>query len=211
MDSPGRNTGVGCYALLQGFFPTQGWNPHLLYLLHWQASSLPLSHLGSLLCISITFFSLLLLDNITIYKYTMVCLSTTFVGQLGCSQFGANMNNLAVNIQVQVLLWKYIFMFLGWKLVEQWDHRGGMYLVQQKVAKILIKPFLHFNYFLFPSTTFEGFRCSVSSVTFNIISLFNFVNSDIYATVSWNLSDLRVGSFLKESWGLFLKFRAIHE
>jgi len=91
-------------------------NPHLLYFLHWQASSLPLSHLGSLLCISITFFSLLLLDNIIIYKYTMVCLSTTFIGQLGCSQFGANMNNLAVNIQVQVLLWKYIFMFLGWKL-----------------------------------------------------------------------------------------------
>ena len=30
-----------------GTFPTQGWNPHLLCLLHWQADSLPLSHLGS--------------------------------------------------------------------------------------------------------------------------------------------------------------------
>ena len=30
-DSPGRNPGVGCY-----------------FLLHWQADSLPLSHLGSL-------------------------------------------------------------------------------------------------------------------------------------------------------------------
>ena len=29
-DSPGRNTGVGCHALLQGIFPTQGWNPGLL-------------------------------------------------------------------------------------------------------------------------------------------------------------------------------------
>ena len=29
-------------------FPTQGSNPHLLHLLHWQADSLPLSHLGSL-------------------------------------------------------------------------------------------------------------------------------------------------------------------
>ena len=28
-DSPGKNTGVGCHALLQGIFPTQGWNPHL--------------------------------------------------------------------------------------------------------------------------------------------------------------------------------------
>ena len=29
-DSPGRNTEVDCHALLQGIFPTQGWNPHLL-------------------------------------------------------------------------------------------------------------------------------------------------------------------------------------
>ena len=33
-DSPGKNTGVGCYALLQGIFPTQGLNPWLLHLLH---------------------------------------------------------------------------------------------------------------------------------------------------------------------------------
>ena len=36
-DSPGKNTGVGCHALLQGIFPTQGLNPRLLSLLHWQA------------------------------------------------------------------------------------------------------------------------------------------------------------------------------
>ena len=29
-DSPGKNTGVGCHALLQGIFPTQGSNLHLL-------------------------------------------------------------------------------------------------------------------------------------------------------------------------------------
>ena len=40
-DSPGNNTGVGCYALLQGIFPTQGSNLHLLHLLHWQVGSLP--------------------------------------------------------------------------------------------------------------------------------------------------------------------------
>ena len=38
---PGKNTGVGCHFLLQGIFMTQGLNPHLLCLLHWQASSLP--------------------------------------------------------------------------------------------------------------------------------------------------------------------------
>ena len=29
-DSPGKNTGVGCHALLQGIFPAQGWNLCLL-------------------------------------------------------------------------------------------------------------------------------------------------------------------------------------
>ena len=44
---PGKNTGVGCPALFQGIFLIQGSNPHLRWLLHWQADSLPLSHLGS--------------------------------------------------------------------------------------------------------------------------------------------------------------------
>ena len=43
---PGKHTGVGCHALLQGIFPTQGLNLHLLCLLHWQVSSLPLAPSG---------------------------------------------------------------------------------------------------------------------------------------------------------------------
>ena len=43
-DFPGKNTEVDCHFLLQGIFPTQGSNPHLL---HWQTDSLPLGHLGS--------------------------------------------------------------------------------------------------------------------------------------------------------------------
>ena len=46
-DPLGKNAGVGCHCLLQGIFPTQGSNPHLLCLLHWQAGSLPLCHVGS--------------------------------------------------------------------------------------------------------------------------------------------------------------------
>ena len=46
-DSPGKNTKVGCYFLLQGIFLTQGLNPGLLHLLPWQTDSLPLSHRGS--------------------------------------------------------------------------------------------------------------------------------------------------------------------
>ena len=43
---PGKNTGVGCHSFLQGMFPTQGPNPHLLRL---QVDSLTLSHLGCLI------------------------------------------------------------------------------------------------------------------------------------------------------------------
>ena len=39
---PGKNTGVGCHFLLQGIFPTQGSNPCLLGVMHWQADSFPL-------------------------------------------------------------------------------------------------------------------------------------------------------------------------
>ena len=42
------NTGVGCHALFQGIFLTQGLNPSLLCLLHWQAGSLPLVPPGKL-------------------------------------------------------------------------------------------------------------------------------------------------------------------
>ena len=45
-NSPGKNTGGGCHFLLQGIFLTQGLNPHLLSLLHWQVGSLPLAPPG---------------------------------------------------------------------------------------------------------------------------------------------------------------------
>ena len=43
-DPPGKNTGVGCHALLQRIFPTQGLNPGLL---HCRQSLYHLSHQGS--------------------------------------------------------------------------------------------------------------------------------------------------------------------
>ena len=46
-NSPGKNTGVGCHALLQGIFLTQGLNLHFLPLRHWQAGSLPLAPPGN--------------------------------------------------------------------------------------------------------------------------------------------------------------------
>ena len=45
-DSPGKKTGVGCHALLQGIFLTQGSNLRLFHLLHWQVGSLALGPPG---------------------------------------------------------------------------------------------------------------------------------------------------------------------
>ena len=42
-DIPGKNTGVGCHALLQGIFPTQGSNPGL----HCRQTLYQLSYKGS--------------------------------------------------------------------------------------------------------------------------------------------------------------------
>ena len=41
---PGKSAGVGCLFLLYRIFPTQGSNPRLPCLPHWQVDSLPLSH-----------------------------------------------------------------------------------------------------------------------------------------------------------------------
>ena len=46
MDSPDKNTGVGCHALLQGVFPTQGLNPHILVSCTGRQGSLPLAPPG---------------------------------------------------------------------------------------------------------------------------------------------------------------------
>ena len=54
-DSPGKNTGVGCHALLQGMFPSQGSNLPLLHLLHWQVGSLPLAPPGKPFELSISY------------------------------------------------------------------------------------------------------------------------------------------------------------
>ena len=42
IDSLGKNTGVGCCALLQGIFQNEGLNLCLLCLLYWQVGSSPL-------------------------------------------------------------------------------------------------------------------------------------------------------------------------
>ena len=64
-DSPGKNTVVGCHALLKGIFPTQGSNPglpHCGWFLYY------LSHEGNPdICIDLSFFS----DSLVISRYWM--------------------------------------------------------------------------------------------------------------------------------------------
>ena len=63
-------SGVGYHALLQGIILTQGWNLYLS-LLHWQAGSLQLNHLGNPTSCVVTFtFVTCLFTNITgMWKY----------------------------------------------------------------------------------------------------------------------------------------------
>ena len=61
-DSPPKNTGVGCHALLQGIFPTQGSKPHLQHLLHcrwilyhWATRKISL-YIYTYLCVCVWFY-----------------------------------------------------------------------------------------------------------------------------------------------------------
>ena len=54
-NSPGKNTGVGCYFLLQGIFPTEGSNPGLL---HCRQILYHLSHQGGLIMALFNFWTL---------------------------------------------------------------------------------------------------------------------------------------------------------
>ena len=57
---------MSCHSLLQGVFPTQGLNPNLLCLLHWQVDSLPLC-LHNYICVSVIICLLLPLDVSSIH------------------------------------------------------------------------------------------------------------------------------------------------
>ena len=82
-DLPGKNTRLDCFFLLQGISLTHGSNPHLQ---HWQADSLPLSHLGSpqfcvcvcvCVCVCIhTYMYIYIYRFIYLYIYTYIVLCT---------------------------------------------------------------------------------------------------------------------------------------
>ena len=76
MSFPRQEHWSGSIPLLQGIFPTQGLNPGLLHLLHWQADSLPQCHLGSPRCygkIQTNFLANLVNDDFPQYYMENFC------------------------------------------------------------------------------------------------------------------------------------------
>ena len=71
-DFPGKNTGVGYHALLQGIFPTQGSNLSLLLFINWQMDSLRLGPPGNV-CVWLNFFAVYLkLSHCLLISYTSI-------------------------------------------------------------------------------------------------------------------------------------------
>lgn len=56
--------------------------------------------------------SFLLLSNISLYGYTILCLSIHLLRDIGAFQLLVIMNKAAMNIHIQVFVWAYVFMEL---------------------------------------------------------------------------------------------------
>ena len=93
---------MGCLALLQGIFPTQGSNLHLL---HWQAYSLPLSHQGNpVFCIAGRFFTIGTTreDPRFLMKVKVAQLCPALFNPMDCSLPGSCVHRI---LQARILEW----------------------------------------------------------------------------------------------------------
>ena len=68
-----KNTGVGCYALLQGIFPTWESNSHLLHLQHCRQILYHLSQQGSPTILELVAYPLIPVYSLNIYGAPIVC------------------------------------------------------------------------------------------------------------------------------------------
>ena len=109
-NSPGKNTRAACHFLLPGIFLTQGSEPSLMSLQHWQVDSLPLSHLGSRLSHQ--------------YQWSLISVKKQ---KNACS----NIQNLTlisfIFDQVNVMYWQFLELVLQEDLprVIRWNLRKG--------------------------------------------------------------------------------------
>ena len=93
-DFPGKNTGVGCHFLLQGFFPTWRLNPHLLY---WQADSLHWATREALnyICVCVCVY---------IHKYIKMCIYSIYIHKYIYKFSRNDKNTVCVKIFLTLLL-----------------------------------------------------------------------------------------------------------
>ena len=82
-----ENTGMDCHFLVQGIFPDQRFNPHLL---HWQADSLSPSSQRSHICVCVC----------ACVKFLQLCL--TLCDHMDCSPPGSSVNGI---LQARILEW----------------------------------------------------------------------------------------------------------
>ena len=109
-DFPNKNTEVGHHFFLQGIFLIQGSKLHLL---HWQADSLLLSHLGSLYL-----------------PVPQFIYSSPTERHLGCCQLLAIINKAVVNTGVQILCGHNFSTPLGeYQGVQLLDHMARVCLL----------------------------------------------------------------------------------
>ena len=94
-DFPAKNTAVGCHFLLQGIFPIQGLNLNLLCLLHFQADSSPLCHLG----------------NLDVYSYKVILTSLVIISlnHFLCARYHAQTSICIISLNVINILLKSSF------------------------------------------------------------------------------------------------------
>ena len=108
-DSPGKNTRVGSYALLQGIFPAEGSNPGLphcrqvLYHLSHQGSPYYLFYIPSNHCFHGTCTSVLKVQLLVIYDDVCVLILSVMSDSLqphGCSPPGSSVHGI---LQARIL------------------------------------------------------------------------------------------------------------
>jgi len=133
-DSPGKNTEMGCHALFQGIFPTQGSNPGLphcrqiLYHLSHQGSPRILEWVANpffressqprnqtrVSCITGGFFNQWATREAPIYWYTTFYLHIYQLMNFWIIPTFGRMNTGNKKACAQVFMWTYLYFYFSW-------------------------------------------------------------------------------------------------